>query len=316
MSSLAEKLSTRRLVGPEQEPIILHRRRIYILPTRYGGLFTVLLILMLIGAINYNNSLAFALTFLMGSVALVSMLHTHRNLSGLQIRCASTQSVFCGQEAEFPIVLSNRNALDKISVNLRRMDNEEININVPAASTVTARLSVTSRQRGRLMSGRLKVATEYPLGLFHAWSWIHPDAACTVYPTPEKNGPTPDFELQGQGEGQARQRGQDDFSGLRRYQHGDSIKSIAWKQSARGAGMFSKEFSGTGVKSLWLDWDMAGSHSLEQRLSRLCAWILLCESAGNEYGLRMPGHSISPGKGHRHRHCCLSALALYGSKVT
>jgi uncharacterized protein (DUF58 family) len=312
MSSLAEKLSTRRLAGPEQEPIVLHRRRIYILPTRYGGLFTLLLLLMLIGSINYNNSLGFALTFLMGSVALVSMLHTHRNLAGLQIRCASTQSIFCGQSAVFPIIISNRNALDKISLKLEARDSDPVDINIPAASTVTANISIRSRHRGRLAHGRAKISTEYPLGLFHAWSWIHPDCDCTVYPAPEKDAPPPDFEHQGQGEGQSRQRGQDDFSGLRPYQPGDSIRSIAWKQSARGTGVYTKQFSSSGGKTLWLDWDIAETRSLEHRLSRLCQWVLHCESSGLEYGLRMPGHVLAPGKGHKHRHLCLSALALYG----
>ncbi len=316
MPGLAEKLSTRTLAGPEQEPIVLHRRRIYILPTRYGGLFALLLLLMLIGAINYNNSLGFALTFLMGSVALVSMLHAHRNLAGLQIRCGSTQSVFCGQQAVFPIIMNNQNALDKIALRLEIKDNDPVHINIPAASTITAKLAMTSRQRGIIAPGRIKISCEYPLGLFHAWSWIHPDCNCTVYPAPEKDAPLPEFEQQGLGMGQSRQRGQDDFSGLRRYQPGDSIKTIAWKQSARGSGIFTKQFSGAGGKTLWLDWDSAATRSLEQRLSRLCQWVLQCESSGLEYGLRMPGQNIAPGKGHRHRHLCLSALALYGQRTS
>ncbi len=311
MTSLAEKLSTRQLPGPEQEPVILHRRRIYILPTRYGGLFALLLSLMLIGSINYNNSLGFALTFLMGSVALVSMLHAHRNLSGLQIRSGTTESIFCGQAITFPIVLTNRNALDKISISLTNKDSETVHITVPAASTITTQLTQPSQHRGRRALGRIKISTEYPLGLFHAWSWVHPDANAVVYPAPEKNAPPPDFESDGQEQQQNNLRGQDDFAGLRHYQAGDSIRSIAWKQSARGTGLFTKQFAGSGGKTLWLDWELAATHSLEQRLSRLCQWVIFCESSGSDYGLRIPGFTLAPGKGHKHRHLCLSALALF-----
>lgn len=316
MTSLAEKLSTRQLPGPEPEPIVLHRRRIYILPTRYGALFTLLLGLMLIGSINYNNSLGFALTFLMGSVALISMLHAHRNLSGLQIRSGTSESVFCGQTINFPIVMTNMNALDKMSITLSNQLCEDIHITVPAASTITNQLQHKALHRGRTLLGRIKISTEYPLGLFHAWSWIHTHGQAIVYPAPEKNAPPPDFESDGQEQQQNSGRGHDDFAGLRHYQPGDSIRSIAWKQSARGTGLFTKQFDGSGGKTLWLDWDIPNTHSLEHRLSRLCQWVLICESTGTDYGLRIPGYTLAPGQGHKHRHLCLSALALFDQATT
>ena len=116
MSKLADKLSSRRLKGPEAEPIILSRKRIYILPTRYGVLFTLLLLIMLIGSINYNNSLGFALTFLMGSVAIISMLHIHRNLSGVEIKTGTTRSVFSGQNISFPFIISNTGKINKYAI--------------------------------------------------------------------------------------------------------------------------------------------------------------------------------------------------------
>ena len=53
----------------------LERWRIYILPTRAGLLFGLALFTMLLAAINYGLALGFALTFLLASVGLVSMLH-------------------------------------------------------------------------------------------------------------------------------------------------------------------------------------------------------------------------------------------------
>ena len=43
----------------ESGPITLTARRLYILPTRYGWLFGVLLVGLLIGATNYDISLGF-----------------------------------------------------------------------------------------------------------------------------------------------------------------------------------------------------------------------------------------------------------------
>lgn len=314
MSGLAKKLSTRLLRGHEQEPVILHRRRIYILPTRYGALLTFLLLLMLVGSINYNNSLGFALTFLVGSIAIISMLHAHRNLASLQLRCGNTRSVFAGQTAYFPLLIRNPNSIDKISIVLGNDDCPSVFCNIAASSTVTASLSINTKKRGKLVLQQVKISTEYPLSLFHAWSWVHLPCACIIYPTAEKNAPPPEFEEQGQTAGNRNQRGQEDFSGLRQYQAGDAIKTISWKHSARGTGIYTKQFSGSGGHTRWLNWEIAESKNLEQRLSRLCQWIIQCENSNIEYGLRIPGREIAPGNGHQHRHLCLSALALFGQQ--
>ncbi|HWU82526.1 MAG TPA: hypothetical protein VN063_03450, partial [Methylophilaceae bacterium] len=51
-----------RVARAEHAPAVLTRRHIYILPTRYGLLYGVILIGMLIGSINYTLSLGFFLT--------------------------------------------------------------------------------------------------------------------------------------------------------------------------------------------------------------------------------------------------------------
>ena len=48
---------------PSYDPIKLHNRRLYILPTRFGYLFAVMLVMLFLAAINYQNSMGFVLTF-------------------------------------------------------------------------------------------------------------------------------------------------------------------------------------------------------------------------------------------------------------
>ena len=52
----------KRRVGSDKEPLSLIQRRIYILPTQAGMVFGLILFAMLLGAMNYSNSLAFGLT--------------------------------------------------------------------------------------------------------------------------------------------------------------------------------------------------------------------------------------------------------------
>jgi hypothetical protein len=60
---------------------------------------------MLLASINYTLSLGFALTFLIGSVAWISIHHAFRNLVGLSINAGpQAEAVFCGTPARFGVV--------------------------------------------------------------------------------------------------------------------------------------------------------------------------------------------------------------------
>jgi hypothetical protein len=96
-----------RVSGPEPAPIQLGQRRIFVLPTRFGLALALTLLVMLLASINYTLSLGFALTFLIGSVAWISIHHAFRNLVGLSITPGKAEAVFCGAPAHFGIVLAN-----------------------------------------------------------------------------------------------------------------------------------------------------------------------------------------------------------------
>src|SRR2546429_4644460 len=76
----------RRRQGVDLLPVALERRRLYILPTGTGVAFAALLFLMLIAGLNYGNSLALFLTFLLGAFAR-SEEHTSELQSRLHLVC-------------------------------------------------------------------------------------------------------------------------------------------------------------------------------------------------------------------------------------
>ena len=98
----------RRRQGPDRDPVELHRRRIYILPTPLGVAYAAMLFAMVLGGLNYNNNLGLGLAFLLVSLGLVAMHHCHGTLSGLALRLLSTQSAFTGQDVRFGLLLENR----------------------------------------------------------------------------------------------------------------------------------------------------------------------------------------------------------------
>lgn len=303
--------------------INLTRQRVYILPTRQGFIFFVLLITMLLGAVNYNNSMAYLLTFLLASLVLVGILHTFRNLAGLVISGESARSVFAGEIAYFAIIIDNHDSPSRSALHLSLHPHNSKSSNKYAGQPVTTDilqnkrqrilLPVLTQKRGQLQLDRVMISTCYPLGLFRAWSYLYLDCHCLVYPRPAGNLPLP-FPSVAEQQGQSGiKTGADDFTGFRHYHPGDSTRNIAWKALAREQPLLVKRFSGDSGLDLNLAWDeLAYIRNAEDRLSQLSAWIIAAGNLCMNYGLEIPGAMIKPGTGEQHKIRCLEALAKYG----
>lgn len=296
--------------GAERLPLTLHRRRIYILPTRYGVFFGVLVFVMLLGSLNYNNNLALMLTFLLGGMLLIAPVHTYRNLAGLEITSCQAPPVFAGETARFALLLANPG--DGFRSTVRGWNGEtEDRASLEPDGEARLTLARRARRRGRLGAGRVRLFTEYPLGLFHAWTWLDEPGAAVVYPRPAEHAPPLPAPAGSAGRGTGRAE-DEDFSGIRDYRPGDPARRIAWKALARTDELMSKDFAAPAGDTLWLDFGDAGGADTETRLSVLARWILDAEAQNIRYGLRLPGETIEPGRQGPHRERCLRALALHG----
>jgi uncharacterized protein (DUF58 family) len=300
---------------PERGAILLGHRRVYIMPTRLGMLFAATLLIMLVGSINYVLSLGFMLTFLLAGMGVAGMVHTVRNLARLVIVTGRVEPVFAGEAAQVRLFLENPADWMRPAVMVRHeASGAQTVTDVPAASAAEILLPVPATQRGWLDLARVRLETRYPLGLFRAWSTVHPDFRCLVYPRPDKTPLPPSSPDSSFGSRPATAQGTDDFSSLRAYQLADSPRHVAWKAVARSDDMLTKQFTGDASAELVLDWSqLPPSLELESRLSRLAGWVLAAEAAGLRYGLRVPGIDLPPSQGDAHRTACLTALALYAA---
>jgi uncharacterized protein (DUF58 family) len=324
-------LARSRTPAPDRREIVLTRRRIFILPARAGVVFGAILLLMLVGAINYGLSLALMLTFLLASFGITAMLHTFRNLAGLRVTAVRAEPVFAGETAHFGLAVHNPTPLFRCAIRLTgraalvsgsgsdtpghrghgpRLDEEVADIAGESSAILTVR--VPALERGLLRAGRLTLHTRYPVGLYHAWSYVELDAPCVVYPQPAPRGmPLPLAPTQPVGAVRAASAA-DDFAGLRTYQRGDAPKHIAWKAAARGRELLTKQFHGAQGGEVWLSLDsLPESAGLEQRISQLARWVLDAHLAGMRFGLRLSDTTLGPASGDRHRDRCLEALALH-----
>jgi uncharacterized protein (DUF58 family) len=298
--------------GPETGPVVLGRKRIYILPSRQGYAFALMLLIMLTGSINYSLGLGFVLTFLLASLGVNAMVYTFRNLVNLRATAGRAPPVFAGDLAQFTVHLDNAADSDRHAIGLTHDLVNSSFVDIKPRSTATATALMAAPRRGIFRPGRLRLFTRFPLGLYYSWAYIELDMHCVVYPRPAPPGlPLPRAEASA-GAGSEHGRGQEDFAGLRQYHVGDSPRHIAWKAAARDQGLLTKQFAGRAESELWLDWrQMPPSMGVEERLSQLTRWVLDAHVAGLSYGLRLPRKTVDMASGEAQRDRCLEALALH-----
>lgn len=295
---------------PPQPAQLLDKRRIYILPTRACLGFVGLLLILILLAINYENNLIYGLTFLLISVLLISMIHTHNNLRGLRVEARGSELVSAGDKTRYRLYLRAPEH-PVVALRLGYPGGDEYYLTLAAGEDQILELSAAEGVRGLHRAGILHLSSGYPMGLFRAWSYADLDQTSWIYPKAEAGGVLPSSPVHTD-QGRLLGEGVQEFSGLSEYHPGMPLGRAAWATLARGLPLQVKEFTDLEGDSLWLSWSFWPELSVESRLSRLCYWVLRFEHESQAYGLEMPERSLEVGYGAAHQHSALELLARHG----
>jgi uncharacterized protein (DUF58 family) len=298
--------------GRDDLPLAINRRRIYIVPTRFGIALALLLVAMLLAGLNYNSNLGLAFGFLMTSLVLVAMHHCHRNLQGLIVDARGDVDAFAGGTAHFEFLLHNDAAIERCDIEIRCGDGAAVTTNVAAAGHQRAGVDMPVPRRGIARQPQFELRTRHPFGWFRAWTYVQSPLTAFVAPEPRGTRTLPRAAASTGHAGHSDLRGDDEFAGLRAYEAGVPLKHMAWKVLARGGEPAVRSYNAAAAQPEWLEWSALEGLDAEMRLSQLCRWILDSHGERRPYGLRIPGVEIAPGSGPGHRSACLRALARHG----
>lgn len=289
----------------------LTQRSIYILPTRAGLAFALTLLLLLLASINYQLTLGYALTFLLAGSALASMHMTHAVLRGLRLHLRPPAASFAGGRIELDLVITNAGPRRHGLGFGVAQQGELAWTDIDAQGQTHVHVSLLAERRGRLPLPLLQVESRFPFGLFRAWSVWRPAGEVWVYPRPEAPPPPlPPGSPSSGGPSRASRAGGGEFDGLRSWRRGDGPRQVAWKKVARTGELVSRDQRESVRLQRWLDWTAtAGLPEPEQRLSRLCAWVMQADAQGLDFGLRLPGRRLDLGSGAEQRRLALELLA-------
>ncbi len=297
--------------GEDALPVTIDRRRIYILPTRFGLMLAALIVAMLIAGLNYNSNLGLAFAFLTASLALVAMHHCHRNLLGLSVDVNVEADAFVDEDATFEFTLHNSSAVDRHDIEIHLAPDAEALKSVGANGDERVTVEVAAARRGVMRFSQFELRTRHPFGWFRAWTYVQGSLSAYIAPHPRGDRRPSAVAAEG-GVPRADTHGEEEFAGLRPYAPGVPLKHMAWKVLARGGDAAVRGYTGLAAQPEWLEWSALEGLDTEARLAQLCRWVLANETGYRRaYGLRIPGVEISPGRGAAHRIRCLRALALY-----
>jgi uncharacterized protein (DUF58 family) len=297
-----------RRQGPDRLPLKLASRRVYILPTRTGWTFGLLLVAMFIAGMNYSNGLALLLTFWLASFALVAMIQTQRGLAGLSVLRAAAEPAFAG--GRILVTLEVDSPLAAADLDFSCPDQAVDRVPPTQGGASQVQIEFTARSRGVWQVPVLRLESSAPFGLFRTWTWLALDLRTLVYPRPQGDPRLP--EVPGADQGERRLAGSlDELAGLRPFREGDSPRQVAWKAYARGAPLLVREYQGHVASAREFDFSALAPRDTEARLSQLARWVVDAAAQNQGWTLRLPGLSALSGGGSAHRRTCLEQLALY-----
>ncbi|SFM05464.1 DUF58 domain-containing protein [Variovorax sp. OV329] len=303
---------------PPSDRLELTQRNVYILPTKAGWLLGLTLLVLLIASINYQLNLGYLLTFLLAGSVAVGMHVCHGTLRGLAMHLLPPEPQFAGAAAVLRVVLDNARRSARYGIGMAvRGSGAWAWCDVPAQGSSTLDIAFKPEHRGLHPVPPFTAETRFPLGTFRVWTVWRPAARVLVYPAPEAHPPPlpPGEPRSDAGQvGGARAQHAGEYDGIRAYRRGDPLKMVAWKKVARAEAtgsddLFSRDTQQAQRQELWLDAQHCGLPEHEARLSRLCAWVLMADKLGLDYGLRVAGRQVAPSQGEAHKRQCLELLA-------
>ncbi len=298
---------------PRSDSQSFGQKNVFILPTGAGMVFGLLLLIMLITGINYQNSLIYLLVFLLGALFVGAMHQTHRNLSGLTLSLMAAGEGDAGGEVPFRFRIASGKD-DSLAMVLSASAARVEGVHVPAGEVRDVTLAMPAARRGYLRPERIRIETRFPFGLLKAWSWLRPASAGVAFPrslpAPEVSSTVDDPD---ENASAARMAGQDEAD-LRPWREGDLSPRVMWKRYARSGQMVVADWEAQGGSPHWLDFAAFPGADTELRLSYL-AWLVRDRAAkGARFGLSLPGETIEPDSGNHHAQRCLRALAVWGQE--
>ena len=238
--------AARRLLRQLSRPLRAYARAWRrVRPTREGGVFVVTGLAVALAALNTGNNLLYLVFAAMLSLVVLSGVLSESSLRGLRVERRFDERLFACRPARGTWQLTSRRRwLPNLTIDLEEVPGPHA-VLVDRGEVTVPYLGPGGEERraGRWTFGcrgvhrlrGVKVSTTWPFGILRKWSEVSVPIDVLVYPEP---GPT-SAELvavsgpQGNGIHRPRRGATGEMRGLRDHRHGEDLRAVHWRTSAR-----------------------------------------------------------------------------------
>ncbi len=290
--------------------------------TRIGGIFTVVTVLVSIGAFNTGNNLLYLLLGMLLSLMVASGVLSEEVMKGLVVEREFPRQIFAAVPTLVTLKVHNRKrriptfsitVTDRIA-GMSAPENYFLKVDARRTAQVSYRLNFP--QRGWWTVAGYEISTRFPFDLFCKVRVFREPVSVLVYPALGQPPPLSFLALVGRGSRPQVQAGGDgEFLSLRDFRTGDDARRIHWKASARRDTWLLRDLERQDSEELTLYFYSVAPASMEpqrreQGVSTCAGLAQALLERGYLVGLVTPQERTPMGRGRGHLDTILRVLAL------
>ena len=239
------------------------------------------------------------------------------NLSKIEVKVDLAPEIFATVKTPVSVTVTNkRKILPIFLLRVTIQDKELFFPFVDAGDTATRYIVMAFAQRGKFTMGLVSLHSVFPFNFFTRYKWYSDASSFVVFPKLQQ------CELFSFNQKERRLKGEhpsdktgyeSDIISIREYVHGDPIKYINWKATAKTGELKTKELSSLAFQPVVIDFTAVDIEDTEKKISCISYTIVQLIRKNIPIGLRLNGAFFAPAVSKNHKTTLLTELALYGS---
>jgi uncharacterized protein (DUF58 family) len=239
------------------------------------------------------------------------------NLLKIKVKVDLAPEIFATTSTPVGVTVKNkRRFLPIFLLRVRIQDRELFFPFIDAGDQATRYVNMTFGRRGEYTMGLISLHSVFPFNFFTRYKWYSDASSFVVFPQlkPCELSSLYQKERRLKGDHSTDKIGyESDIISIREYVHGDPIKYINWKATAKTGELKTKELSSLSYQPVVIDFSNVDIDDTEQKISCVSYTIVQLIKKNIPIGLRLNGTFFAPAVTNTHKAALLTELALFGS---
>ncbi|WP_127715832.1 hypothetical protein [Halobacteriovorax sp. HLS] len=224
----------------------LRSNRTYILPTRYGVIFGIVILIEFMVSITFGHPFAYLITFISSSIIFMSAIYTNSSFQSISTLPIQEDLVEVSQNVIFRLPLELSDKFENKSFRVCDDQTQIYRDEIVTFDKAYVDIYIGEQMRGVHHINRVKLSTTFPFGLFRAWRYFDIDRKLYIYPKLINSNELMSVMQSNHSSNESVDKvGQnnEDFLEHKKALETDSWRHIDWKAYASGKGLLSKVYT-------------------------------------------------------------------------